>query len=41
MELAAAWLRGDYDISRQHLADLVAAMLLAATDISTALPQST
>jgi AcrR family transcriptional regulator len=39
MELVAAWLRGDYDIDRQHLADLVAAMLLAATDISTALPK--
>jgi AcrR family transcriptional regulator len=40
MELVAAWLRGDYNISRQHLADLVAAMLLAASDISTALPKS-
>jgi AcrR family transcriptional regulator len=40
MELVAAWIRGDYDIDRQHLADLVAAMLLSATDISTALPKS-
>jgi AcrR family transcriptional regulator len=40
MELVAAWLRGDYDIDRQHLADLVAAMLLAATDISAVLPKS-
>ncbi|WP_181428540.1 TetR/AcrR family transcriptional regulator [Mycolicibacterium moriokaense] len=39
MELVAAWLRGDYDIGRQHLADLVAAMLLVATDISTVLPK--
>ena len=39
MELVAAWLRGDYDINRQRLADLVAAMLLSATDISTALPR--
>lgn len=39
LELVAAWLRGDYDISRQHLADLVAAMLLSATHISTALPK--
>jgi AcrR family transcriptional regulator len=39
MELVAAWLRGDYDINRQHLADLVAAMLMSATDISTALPK--
>jgi AcrR family transcriptional regulator len=40
VELVAAWLRGDYDISRQHLADLVAAMLLSINGISTALLQS-
>jgi len=40
MELVAAWLRGEYQIDRQHLADLVAAMLLSATYISTALPKS-
>lgn len=39
LELVAAWLRGDYAISREHLADLVAAMLLAVTNISTALPK--
>jgi hypothetical protein len=39
LELVAAWLRGDYAISREHLADLVAAMLLAVTNVSTALPK--
>jgi AcrR family transcriptional regulator len=39
MELVAAWLRGEYAISREHLADLVAAMLLTVTNISTALPK--
>lgn len=38
LELVAAWLRGDYDVSREHLADLVAAMLLAASDVSATLP---
>jgi AcrR family transcriptional regulator len=40
MELVAAWIRGDYQIDRHRLADLVAAMLLSATDISTALPKA-
>jgi AcrR family transcriptional regulator len=39
LELVAAWLRGDYALSREHLADLVAAMLLAVTNVSTALPK--
>ena len=39
MELVGAWLRGDFDISREHLADLVAAMLLATSHIATTLPQ--
>jgi AcrR family transcriptional regulator len=38
MELVTAWLRGEIDTSREHLADLVAAMLLATTHISTMLP---
>ena len=38
MELVAAWLRGDFKVSREHLADLVAALLLAASDVSTTLP---
>jgi AcrR family transcriptional regulator len=38
MELVAAWLRGDFATSREHLVDLVAAMLLASADVSTALP---
>jgi len=38
MELVAAWLRGDFNVSREHLADLVASLLLAASDVSAALP---
>jgi AcrR family transcriptional regulator len=38
VELVAAWLRGDFDISREYLADLVAAMLLATSHVSTTLP---
>ncbi len=40
MELVAAWLRGEFETSREHLADLIAAMLLAITDISATLPLS-
>jgi hypothetical protein len=38
MELVGAWLRSDFNVSREHLADLVTALLLAASDVSTALP---
>ena len=38
MELVAAWLRGEFDASREHLVDLIAAMLLATVDISNAIP---
>jgi AcrR family transcriptional regulator len=37
LELVAAWFRGEFPTSRAHLADLVAALLLASTDIATAL----
>jgi AcrR family transcriptional regulator len=40
MELVAAWFRSEFPTSREHLADLVAALLLATTDISTTLPGS-
>jgi AcrR family transcriptional regulator len=39
MEVIAGWLRGDFDTSREHLADIVAGLLLAVPDISTALPR--
>jgi hypothetical protein len=29
---------GDFNVSREHLADLVAALLLAASDVSATLP---
>ena len=38
MELIAGWLRGEFDTSRERIADLVAGLLLATADISTALP---
>jgi len=38
LELVAAWLRGDFQTSRDHLIDLVTAMLLSATDLSANLP---
>jgi AcrR family transcriptional regulator len=38
MELVAAWLRGEFPTSRDHLIDVITAMLLAATDLSTNLP---
>ena len=40
MEVIAGWLRGEFDTSREHLADLVAGLLMATADISTALPRS-
>ena len=39
MEVIAGWLRGEFDTSREHLADIVAGLLLAVPDISTALPR--
>ena len=33
MEVIAGWLRGDFDTSREHLADIVAGLLLAVPDI--------
>jgi AcrR family transcriptional regulator len=39
VEAIAGWLRGDFDTSREHLADLVAELLSAVADISTALPR--
>jgi hypothetical protein len=36
----AGWLRGDFDTTREHVADVVAALLLATADVSTALPGS-
>jgi hypothetical protein len=41
MEVVAGWLRGDFDTTREHIADIVAGLLLAAADVSTALPGST
>lgn len=41
MEVIAGWLRGDFDTTRAHVADIVAGLLLAAADVSTALPGST
>jgi AcrR family transcriptional regulator len=38
MELVAAWLRGEFSTSRDHLVDIITAMLLAATDLSANLP---
>ena len=40
MEVIAGWLRGDFDTTREHVADIVAALLLATADVSTALPGS-
>ena len=37
MEVIAGWLRGEFDTSREHLADLVAGLLLASADIFTTL----
>ena len=38
MEVIADWLRGDFDTTLEHLADIVAGLLLAVADISTSLP---
>lgn len=38
MELVAAWLRGEFPTDREHLVDVITAMLLAATDLSANLP---
>jgi len=40
IEVTTAWLRGEFDTSREHVADLVAGLLLATADISTGLPES-
>ena len=40
MEVVAGWVRGDFDTSRGHLADLIAGLLLTAAEISAALPAS-
>ncbi|MFG1792239.1 TetR/AcrR family transcriptional regulator [Nocardia sp. NPDC049149] len=40
LELVAAWLRGEFDTSREHLTDVIATMMLGAAEISTALPAS-
>ncbi|WP_173010059.1 TetR/AcrR family transcriptional regulator [Mycolicibacterium sp. P9-64] len=40
MELVAAWMRGEFDTSRAHLADVVAAMLMTVAEISTTIPAS-
>jgi AcrR family transcriptional regulator len=40
MELVAAWLRDEFDTSRAHLVDVVAAMLMTVADVSTAIPAS-
>jgi AcrR family transcriptional regulator len=40
IEVSVAWLRGDFDTSREHVADLIAGLLLATADISTSLPAS-
>ncbi len=41
MELVGAWLRGEFPVSRDHLVDVITAMLLAATDLSANLPTTT
>jgi AcrR family transcriptional regulator len=38
MEVVAGWVRGDITTSRGQLADLIAGLLLAAADVSAALP---
>jgi len=40
MELVSAWIRGEFDTSRAHLADVVAAMLMTVAEISTTIPAS-
>jgi AcrR family transcriptional regulator len=40
MEVIEAWLRGDFDTTREHLADLVAGLLAATPAITASLPNS-
>jgi AcrR family transcriptional regulator len=40
IEVTAGWLRGEFEAGREHVADLVAGLLLATADISIALPGS-
>lgn len=40
MELVAASIRGEFDTSREHLVDVVAAMLMTVSDVSTAIPST-
>ena len=40
MEVIEAWLRGDIDTTREHLADLVAGLLAATPAITAALPNA-
>jgi AcrR family transcriptional regulator len=37
MEIVAGWLRGEFDTNREHVADLIAGLLLATADVSTGL----
>ena len=37
MEVFASWLRGELDVTREHLADFLVAMILTTGDLSTAL----
>jgi hypothetical protein len=37
LELLAAWLRGELDVTREHLTDFLVAMILTASDLSTVL----
>ena len=41
MEVIAGWLRGDFETNLEHIAGIVAGLLLAVADISTSLPGST
>ena len=40
MELVSGWLRGDFDVTPEHLIDLVAALLLKTPDLSAELPSA-
>ncbi|WP_378742533.1 TetR/AcrR family transcriptional regulator [Nocardia brasiliensis] len=40
MELVAAWVRGEFDTGRAHLAELIAAMLLSGTNFADTLGSS-
>jgi hypothetical protein len=37
LELLAAWLRGELEVTREHLTDFLVAMILTASDLSAAL----